>query len=124
MPISVSASQATTTQMIPLTNFDRLKPLKENLLLMKAAQNRAQFFCDEPFSHTAEGLTPWSFFNAVGYKYQYAGENLAKGYATPIDAEIAFMNSPTHKANIVKPVYTDIGVGWACGITVVLFGTI
>lgn len=113
---------STTTAILALTNRDRVTPLTESSLLMKAAQYRAEFFCDNEFSHYAGGLTPWNFFNAVGYDYRFAGENLAKDYAVPEQVEAAWLRSPKHRENIVNENYTEIGVGWACGITVVLFG--
>ena len=53
--------------------------------------------------------TPWVFIQASGYKYTYAGENLARGFATAADAMTAWMNSPSHRENILSPNYTDVG---------------
>ena len=41
-----------------------------------------------------------------------AGENIAKGYSTPERVVDAWMNSPGHRANILNPSYTMIGVGY------------
>jgi uncharacterized protein YkwD len=48
---------------------------------------------------------------AVGYKWSAAGENIATGFATPASVMTAWMNSPDHRANILNPAYTNIGVG-------------
>jgi hypothetical protein len=55
------------------------------------------------------GTTPWDFITASGYKYVVAGENLAKNFSTSQAVVNAWMASPTHKDNIVKPSYKEIG---------------
>ncbi len=42
---------------------------------------------------------------------RYAGENLARDFSNASDAINAWMNSPTHKENILNPKYREIGVG-------------
>lgn len=119
--LPTEAVSATTTAILALTNRDRGTPLHVDAALMIDAQSRASYFCNHPFEHySAEGITPWMFFQ--GYNYVHAGENLGQGYATPEILEEAFMNSPEHRSNITNPNYTDVGVGWMCGVTVVLFG--
>jgi Cysteine-rich secretory protein family len=105
-----------------LTNDDRrdnsLSPLVENELLTKAAEAKAQDMAKNGyFAHTSpEGKTPWYWFDQAGYKYTYAGENLAVNFFDSEEVEQAWMNSPTHRANIVKENYTEIGIGIASGI--------
>lgn len=105
-----------------ITNAERaeagLAPLTENALLSAAAQLKAQDMAAKSyFAHVSpEGLTPWHWFEQVNYKYVYAGENLAVNFFESADVARAWMNSPTHKANIVKPGYTEIGIGVASGI--------
>jgi uncharacterized protein YkwD len=48
---------------------------------------------------------------AVGYNWFAAGENIATGFATPASVMSGWMNSPDHRANILNPTYTDIGIG-------------
>jgi hypothetical protein len=68
------------------------------------------------FAHVSpEGKKPWNWLQEVEYKYQYAGENLAVNFKDSEDVTVAWMNSPTHKANIVKAQYTEIGTGVATG---------
>ena len=123
--ITETTVSATTSELFILTNNDReaqgVPPLTENATLMTDAQTRAEFFCTEPFGHFVDGKTPWEFF--VGYDYHYAGENLAEGFANVPEMETAFMNSPEHEVNIENPLYTDVGIGWACGVTTVEFGS-
>ena len=59
------------------------------------------------WSHnTPDGRTPWTFFT---YDWPFKGENLARGYNTSVTAEEGWMNSPTHKDNLLKPQYTHVG---------------
>jgi hypothetical protein len=104
-----------------LTNTERsaalVPTLRENSLLDKAATLKAQDMAAKSyFAHTSpEGLTPWYWFDEVGYKYDYAGENLAVDFTDSADVTKAWMNSPTHRANIVKQAYTEVGTGVAKG---------
>lgn len=69
------------------------------------------------FSHdTPEGKKPWQWIDEVGYEYQYSGQNLAVNFTESKEVQEAWMNSPTHRANIVKPQYTEIGIGTAEGM--------
>ena len=105
-----------------LTNEERqeknLNTLVVNPLLNKAAQMKAEDMASKSyFAHTSpEGKTPWYWIIQVGYKYQYAGENLAMNFSDSKDVTKAWMNSPTHKANIVKGSYTEFGTGVATGV--------
>lgn len=92
--------------------------LKVNSLLTQAAEMKARDMASKGyFAHTSpEGKTPWYWFDQVGYKYSYAGENLAVNFFESKDVAEAWMNSPSHRANIVKKDYTEIGIGVANGI--------
>jgi len=69
------------------------------------------------FAHySPSGLSPWYWFTKAGYSYKKAGENLAVNFKDSDDVVRAWMNSPTHKANIVKEGYTEIGIGIAEGV--------
>lgn len=103
------------------TNQDRvaanLAPLAENPILTAAAQQKANDMAAKGyFSHTSpEGLTPWHWFQKVGYAYTYAGENLAVNFSDSNDVTNAWMRSPDHRANILNPNYTQIGIATAPG---------
>jgi uncharacterized protein YkwD len=60
----------------------------------------------------------------TGLRYRSSGENLAKGHRDPAAVHGQLMNSPGHRANILRPAYTAVGVGFSgsCNITVELFG--
>ncbi|MBX4206290.1 CAP domain-containing protein [Candidatus Parcubacteria bacterium] len=91
--------------------------LAENVLLDRAAALKAEDMAGKGyFAHTSpEGRTPWYWFNLVGYQYSYAGENLAVNFSDSADVTQAWMNSPTHKANIISRNYREIGTGVATG---------
>lgn len=105
-----------------LTNEDRAQnnagALTENLLLTQAAQIKANDMAARGyFSHVnPDGQQPWYYFDMVGYKYKYAGENLAVNFFESEDVARAWMNSPTHRANIVNQNFTEIGIGVANGV--------
>lgn len=105
-----------------LTNEERqsqdLGVLTVSPILNQAAEMKANDMATKGyFAHTSpEGKTPWYWLEKVGYKYQYAGENLAVNFSDSKDVTAAWMASPTHKANIVKGNYTEIGTGVAQGI--------
>ncbi len=103
------------------TNEERqsqnLSILKVNPTLNQAAEMKAKDMATNGyFAHTSpDGKTPWYWLEKVGYEYQYAGENLAINFYDSRDVTNAWMKSPTHKANIVKGQYTEIGTGIANG---------
>jgi len=104
-----------------LTNEARtgedLLPLSESETLRKGAQMKADDMAEkEYFSHTGpDGEQPWKWFKEAGYQYQYAGENLAVNFDESEEVVDAWLNSPTHRANILKAQFTEIGVGIATG---------
>ena len=49
---------------------------------------------------------------AFGLSYRTAGENIAKGYASPQAVVNGWMNSSGHRANILNVSYTQIGIGY------------
>lgn len=105
-----------------LTNEERqaqnLNTLDINPILNKAAEMKATDMATKGyFAHTSpEGKTPWYWLEQVGYDYQYAGENLAINFTDSKDVTVAWMASPTHRANIVKGNYTEVGTGIATGL--------
>ncbi|HVZ76134.1 MAG TPA: CAP domain-containing protein [Candidatus Paceibacterota bacterium] len=109
-------------EVIALTNDERatnnVGQLTENADLDAAAQAKAEDMAAKGyFAHVGpDGKEPWTWISEYGYSYQAAGENLAVRFEDSSDVVNAWMASPTHRANIVKPVYTQIGVGVAQGI--------
>lgn len=104
-----------TADLLTDTNKQReaanLPDLKLNDELSQAAFLKAQdMFKNNYWAHTSpSGVQPWKWFGDVGYNYSYAGENLAKNYPTADATVSAWMNSATHKANILSNHYQDVG---------------
>lgn len=115
------SSAITSANIITLTNQARnsfyLPALALNQQLQTAAQKKAEDMLSRGyFSHnTPSGQTPWDFINSAGYVYLAAGENLAVNFTQAENLEDAWMNSPSHKANILSRSFQDIGIGIAQG---------
>ena len=63
------------------------------------------------FAHTSPaGIAPWHWFDENKYDYKYAGENLALGFSSVESEHQAWMDSPTHKKNILNPNFKEIGI--------------
>lgn len=117
-----TSSNIQVARIIELTNQERQKnglpPLQENTALDKAAQAKAaNMFSENYWAHFApSGKTPWDFILGSGYSFSFAGENLAKNFQTDDGVVTAWMNSPSHKENIVNPKYKDIGIAVIDGV--------
>ncbi len=104
-----------------LTNTDRrannVGELKVSPTLTAIAQAKANDMAEKSyFAHTSpEGKSPWYWFKQGGYVFNYAGENLAVDFSDSADVERAWMNSPTHRSNILNTKFTEIGVATAVG---------
>jgi Cysteine-rich secretory protein family len=111
------AANISPAEVIRLTNVQRaangLGALTENSTLDSAALAKGNDMLAKGYwAHFApDGTSPWSFFLNFGYKYKYAGENLARDFPDASSAVSAWMNSPSHKENILNPNYIDIGIG-------------
>ena len=65
------------------------------------------------FSHNSPTYgTPFQMMKAFGLSFRTAGENIARGHATPQAVVNGWMNSSGHRANILNASYTQIGVGY------------
>jgi hypothetical protein len=122
---------------VDLTNKERADlaepSLHHSAVLDAAAQMKADDMAKRGyFAHFApDGTSPWHWFDEAGYRYAYAGENLAVHFTDSGEVVDAWMNSPKHRENIVNKNFTEIGVGTAKGtyegydtvFVVQLFGT-
>jgi len=131
------ASDITPEQIVELTNEKRLAKgitsLKINEKLSKAARAKAaDMFALNYWAHISpRGVKPWQFITDNGYHYLYAGENLARDFSNSGNVITAWMNSPSHRQNLLSEKYKDIGVAVVDGVLqgqettliVQLFGT-
>ena len=106
---------------VDLTNQARqsagLPTLAVNAQLVQAAQIHATNMARlDRLSHILPGTslpTPEDRLSYVGYSYSSWGENIAYNYRDASDVVRGWMLSPGHRANILSPNYTEIGVGVA-----------
>lgn len=94
-----------------------LRLLAANWELSRVARYKSQDMRDNGyFSHNSPTYgTPFQMLSAFGLSYRTAGENIAKGYASPQAVVNGWMNSSGHRANILNASYTQIGVGYVSG---------
>src|SRR5690349_12410854 len=109
------------TALLMLLNASRadaaVPAFREDPTLSARAQQRAEAMCaNRQFSHDG--------YQAAfrGSPYGWTGENLAMGHQDPRAVHGQLMNSPGHRANILKREFRVVGIGHACSITVELFG--
>lgn len=97
-----AAMQDMARHILELVNFHRanagLSPLTWDNDLENCAAVRA-YECSQSFSHTRPNGSQWYTVN----QQIMHGENLAYGYKTADAAVTAWMNSPSHKFNILYP---------------------
>jgi uncharacterized protein YkwD len=103
------------TRVIELTNSQRTATgehaLTTNTDLTRSAQHYVDHLAtDGAFSHT-DGSVLTARVAATGYRYQFIGENLALGQTSPASVVAAWMASPDHRANMLDPRFTQMGVG-------------
>ena len=102
-------------EVVRLVNIERRKrglaPLSISNRLSEAAAIRANEIVQK-FSHTRpDGSSYHTVIKNVGYMHPYVGENIAAGRKSPEEVMNAWMNSNGHRAAILNPNYTEIGVG-------------
>ncbi len=109
-------------QLLASTNAKRAEAGLSSLVLDQrlshAAALKAQdMFAKNYWAHNSpEGKTPWEFVTAAGYRYRVAGENLAKNFSVSSAVVDAWMASHTHKDNIMRGDYKDIGFAVVNGV--------
>jgi uncharacterized protein YkwD len=120
-PLSPGGLTRTAGEVIALTNTERaaagLPPLAADSPLTTAAQaHSADMVARAFYSHTSPGGgQPWDRAAAAGSRRCTIGENIACGQRSPAEVVRGWMNSPGHRANILKPDFTHIGIGLAGG---------
>lgn len=136
-PRSIFFADITKTALVRLLNQERgslgIQSLNESQKLNEAAYLKARDMIEKDyFSHQSpDGLSPWYWFKQVGYNYKSAGENLAIGFLDSEEVNQAWLDSPSHKANLLNPDYNEVGIAIARGdfqgnkttVVVQLFGT-
>lgn len=102
-------------EMLALINQERaadgLSPLEADAEMREvAAKHSADMFARGYFSHnTPEGESPFDRMREGDVKFKTAGENLALAPTLKI-AHSGLMNSPGHRANILRPQFGRVGI--------------
>lgn len=113
------ATNVSRDGLLEATNQERqasdTNSLELNEKLNAAAQAKAQdMVARDYWSHTTpDEQMPWVFVEKAGYKYQKAGENLAYGFASNQETVNGWMNSPSHRQNVLDVSYSEVGFGIA-----------
>ena len=103
-------------RMLDLVNQERqaagLSPLQADPELTEVARKHsADMFARGYFAHdTPEGLSPFDRMKQANVRFITAGENLALAPTLQI-AHTGLMNSPGHRANILRREFGRVGIG-------------
>jgi uncharacterized protein YkwD len=118
-PPSAAEIAERVAKVVALHNEERAKEKLNSLeispKLTKAAQRHAEDMAKrQEMSHKgSDGTMPADRIKEAGYVYRRSGENVAYGRYTPEKLMQGWMDSPTHRKNILGS-YSQIGV--ACAI--------
>ncbi len=117
---SVTALTSDEQLMVDTINRERtaagLSPVKADLRLTAVGRAKANDMkVNNYFSHTSPTYgSPWAMMQQVGITVRWAGENIS-GNKSVAGSMAALMLSPGHRANILDPRCTHVGVGIAYG---------
>lgn len=97
------------------TAFNAAPPLRWNEVLAEAARLHSEEMAHFNFlSHSGrDGSTAAQRVERAGYRYRAIGENIAGGQLKPEDVVAGWIDSPGHCANLMSPVFTEMGVAFA-----------
>lgn len=122
--------QASASEILSLVNAEREKagcqPLAENAQLTKAAQDHAADMAKNNLTgHTgSNGSTVPQRIEEAGYTWGSWGENVSgPGYDTAKAHVDGWLNSPAHKADMLRCSYTETGVAVSGDRAVQVFAT-
>ena len=119
LPFTVTSSRPRPDlekRMLDLVNSERLanglQPLAPDPELTEVARRHsADMFARGYFAHdTPEGLSPFDRMKDANIRFLAAGENLALAPTVSV-AHNGLMNSPGHRANILRPQFGRVGIG-------------
>ncbi len=118
--MSYSISESELLALVNQARVERgLPALSLNSQLSDASRRKAADMLEKNYwAHFPPdgSSSPWGFIRASGYSYVHAGENLAKGFSDSGSVVSAWMNSPTHRDNILSSKYNDVGFAIVPGI--------
>jgi uncharacterized protein YkwD len=112
--LAVAACHPNQVRSFQLVNEARIARGVRTLDFNEAAGAKAQFWAEQLaacqcLKHSGTGLGSWDGWVVVG-------ENVGRGYIghhSAHELHRSFMNSPTHRHNIVNPAWTHMAIGYA-----------
>jgi len=110
----VNAARA-KPRMCGYRRFQAARPLRWSAALGTAAQGHSQAMASTNyFGHQdPRGDTPADRARVAGYRGRQIGENIAAGQGSPNQAMQAWLASPGHCANLMNPMFTQVGAAYA-----------
>lgn len=109
---AANMAQAVTTLTNSERNEARVVPVELDETLSAAAQQRAKEIAMVPSHTRPDGRECSTVLDDYKITYEVWGENIAGGQNTPEAVHHAWMNSPSHRGNILYAGYSKIGVGY------------
>lgn len=114
-PDDSGSQEVWARQIVDLVNVERAKAGAAALTVSSGASRAAQVRAEEitkSFSHTRpDGRSFSTALTEAGVMYGGSGENIAYGQRSPQAVMDQWMSSAGHRANILNPDFTAIGVG-------------
>jgi uncharacterized protein YkwD len=112
---------AEESELTDLINAERIShglgPVRLSNVLTQVARAHSQDMIDRDFFDHAnpDGWGPGDRLDNAGYNWMNYGENIGGGYSSPELMSNGWMNSSGHRANMLDPELTEIGVAYVAG---------
>lgn len=119
VPSAAPAAATVQSTVVALTNQQRTAAGLGSLVASPALTAAAQLHSDDQaamntVSHAgSDGSDGGQRITSTGFVWTSWAENVAAGQTSPADVVTAWMNSPTHRVNMLNGTYTSVGVGLA-----------
>lgn len=99
------------------SKYKAAKPLRGDATLARVATAHSKDMANHDyFSHYSRGgSSPFQRMKRAGYRYDFAGENIAAGFFSPASVVKAWLKSPGHCKILMSRRYVELGVGYATG---------
>ena len=95
--------------------LDAAQPVRWNSALADASRQHSQDMARYNYfsHHGRDGSEPAGRIERAGYRYSSMGENIAAGQRSPEEVVAGWIKSPGHCANLMNPVFTEMGAAVA-----------
>jgi hypothetical protein len=81
---------------------------------VRRGSRRSDMLAKRYFAHVSpDGIRPFTWVRANGYRYRIVGENLALGYRSGQATVAGWMGSPGHRENILQRGFNEVGIAVA-----------